>query len=333
MRFSLQSMLLAFVVFWSSLAAFGLGGILVAALLIGGVAFLRGATSKRQTVERIVILLVIVLCLLCLLLPAVQVSREAPRRFQCMNNLKQIGLALLNYHHDHGCFPPAYIPDASGKPMHSWRVLLLPYLEQQALYDQYDFDEPWDGPNNSTLTATGPPNYFCPSDPNPYQMGATNYLAVVGPTAAWAGAKPRRLDDFADGPHATLLVVEVANSGINWMEPRDLSFDRARARVNRKSPGGISSPHVRPGRYFYHDYTGANVLCADGSIRFLTDDVPPAVLERLLTIDGGEAMDLNHIPGMAPDLNWTRIVGLVVLAISVALLLFRPKEKPPTTRP
>ena len=79
----------------------------------------------------------VVLCggiLTALLLPAIQAAREAARRASCSNNLKQINLALLNYENAHKCFPPAYIPDEDGTPMHSWRVLILPYLEQNALY-------------------------------------------------------------------------------------------------------------------------------------------------------------------------------------------------------
>lgn len=90
-------------------------------------------------------------CLVCLeRLAGAQSVREAARRVSCLNNLRHIELALHNYHNAHGCFPPAYIVDESGRPMHSWRVL-LPYLEQEALYDQYDFSEPWDGPNNRKL--------------------------------------------------------------------------------------------------------------------------------------------------------------------------------------
>jgi len=86
--------------------------------------------------------------LVALLLPAVQSAREAARRAQCSNNLKQIALAFHNYHDTYRTFPPAYIPDEDGNPKHSWRVLILPFLEQRALYEQYNFDEPWDSPNN-----------------------------------------------------------------------------------------------------------------------------------------------------------------------------------------
>ena len=75
---------------------------------------------------------------------------------QCSNSLKNISLALQNYHDTYRTFPAAYVPDKDGEPMHSWRVLILPYIEERNLYDKYDFTEPWDGPNNSKLLADMP---------------------------------------------------------------------------------------------------------------------------------------------------------------------------------
>src|SRR6476620_4852071 len=96
--------------------------------------------------------------------PAVDMgSREAARRMQCSNNLHNIAIALQNYHDDHGSFPPAYIAAADGKPMHSWRVLLLPYLDREDLYAKYRFDEPWDGPNNSQLHGQALKVFLCSS--------------------------------------------------------------------------------------------------------------------------------------------------------------------------
>ena len=102
--------------------------------------------------------LVFVPVMLALLLPAVQAAREAARRAQCTNNLKQIGLAMHNYASANGAFPPAAIYDANGKPLLSWRVLILPYLEQDSLYKQFHLAEPWDSPHNKrTLLAQVPP--------------------------------------------------------------------------------------------------------------------------------------------------------------------------------
>jgi prepilin-type processing-associated H-X9-DG protein len=238
---------------------------------------IRAGRAARFTLVELLACVAIIGMLIALLLPAVSPVRPQSRRAQCTNNLKQIALALHNYHSTHGSFPPAYVADASGRPMHSWRVLILPYLDHLPLYRQYRFDEPWDGPNNSQLAATSLGVFRCPED----QAGPpaeTNYLLVVGPETAWPGARCVRLDEISDGASNTILLVEVRQSGIAWMEPRDLHVLQMAPGVNAKAGQGISSGH--PG--------GANVAFADGLVLFLPDSLTPAELRGLLTIRGGE---------------------------------------------
>ena len=171
----LYTPLLVLVVAWSSWAVFGPAAIIVCAVVFGLALALaaRGWTGFW----------IYVICLLLvgmLLLPAVQTAREAARRMQCMNNLRQISLAVLNYEADYKCLPPACIPDKNGKPMHSWRVLILPYLERRDLYEQYKFDEPWNGPNNSKLLASRPRLYICPSDATALPPETTTELHCGG---------------------------------------------------------------------------------------------------------------------------------------------------------
>ncbi|MGH8163840.1 MAG: DUF1559 domain-containing protein, partial [Rhodanobacteraceae bacterium] len=130
--------------------------------------------------------------LLSLFLPAIQGARESARRAQCTANLQRIGQAMQNYHDAYQCFPPAYVADEKGRPLHSWRALLLPYLEPN-LAAQYRWDEPWDGPNNELLHARMPAVYHCPSDPSPSTTGVTDYVVVHGPGAIFDGAKCSRL--------------------------------------------------------------------------------------------------------------------------------------------
>ncbi|MBW3600638.1 MAG: DUF1559 domain-containing protein [Planctomycetes bacterium] len=218
--------------------------------------------------------------LIALLLPAVQAARESARRMQCSNNLKQIGLALHNYHDTYKTFPPAYIPDEDGNPKHSWRVLILPFLEQAPLYEQYDFNEPWDGPNNSQLANIVIPAYQCPSAPNPNQA-TTNYLAISGPGTVFNQGNGSRIMDIRDGTSNTIMVAEVAGGNINWMAPRDFDVTTMPMAINAAKDGSsISSFH--PG--------GAQVLFADGSVRFLSDNVAANVLSILLTIADGQSV-------------------------------------------
>jgi hypothetical protein len=221
------------------------------------------------------------LFVLCLVLPRPG-SRLAPNRMACRNNLHVIGLALHNYNDEYACFPPAYIADDDGRPMHSWRVLILPYLEQKELFDRYHFDEPWNGPNNSKLTHEVPSVYQCPSDVEEREESQpwSSYVALVGPHTCWPGSEPVRISDITDGTSNTLQVVEVHDSGIHWMDPRDLHVTQMPQII--KAPGvPFSSAHVG----------GAHGLLADGSVRFLSENTPAETLHRLIERDDGEPVE------------------------------------------
>jgi hypothetical protein len=145
----------------------------------------------------------------------------------CAANLHNIAAALQAYRQDNGRFPPAYRADEHGKPLHSWRTLLLPYLDSAPLFNALDFTEAWDGPKNANVSAAFVSIYSCPSDLASGASGAarTSYVAVVGPNAAWAGEKPRERSGFAGEAGNTIMIVEVVNSGISWAEPRHLTLD------------------------------------------------------------------------------------------------------------
>lgn len=158
-----------------------------------------------------------------LLLPTVRSSSEAARRNSCMNNLKQIALALSNYESAHGAYPPAYTIDADGRPLHSWRTLILPYMEQQALYDRIDLTKPWDDPANDQARNTVVPGYQCPShfDDDPEHAGFTTYLAVVTPDSAIRTADSLSHAELPS-PADTLLVIDALPSqATHWMSPVD----------------------------------------------------------------------------------------------------------------
>jgi len=228
-----------------------LGGVIGALLLCGGV-------------------------LLALLLPAVQQAREAARRAQCKGNLKQIALALHNYHDTYGSFPPAITYNSDGQPMHSWRVLLLPYLDQAPMYAQYNRNEPWNSPGNMAVTANMPVIYACASNPSGPFSGNTSYVALDGSGSVMNSEKPARIRDIADGPTQTLMVVEAQNSGIHWTEPKDFDLSLG----GTPGPGGLSSFHIG----------GFQGALADGSVRFFSGSINPQTLKALLTINGGETV-------------------------------------------
>ena len=164
----------------------------------------------------------VILLVLFMLLPNVRSAREPARRNSCMNNLKQISLALSNYESAHGAYPPAYTVDADGRPLHSWRTLILPYMEQQPLYKTIDLTKPWDDPANEHAYNAMPEVYRCPSDPTANaDEHLTTYLAVVTPDSAIRTADSLSFSELP-APSETLLVVDAAPSqATHWMSPVD----------------------------------------------------------------------------------------------------------------
>ncbi|MAV34344.1 MAG: hypothetical protein CMJ59_02705 [Planctomycetaceae bacterium] len=227
----------------------------------------------------LMVVLVVGAIAVALLLPAVSTAREAARRAQCMNQLKQISLAFHNYHDTYGTLPPAYIEDADGRPMHSWRVLILPFLEQQAIYDDYRFDEPWDSPHNSQVTAQPVPIYSCPSSNGSPGNTQTSYMLITGKETLFEGQQATSFGKITDGTANTILAVEVQGQGVHWASPIDLDVERVTSLLGSGS-GGIDSPHPN----------GANVAMADGSVRHLRFDVSAAEIEAQVTPRGGEAV-------------------------------------------
>ncbi|HVK07299.1 MAG TPA: DUF1559 domain-containing protein, partial [Gemmataceae bacterium] len=167
-------------------------------------------------------------------------------RAQTANELKQIGLAIHNYEAANGHLP-ADITDAAGKPILSWRVHLLPYLEQEAVYKQLRLTEPWDSEHNKKVTAAAAPVFRGPGG------GRTVYLAVTGKGTGFPqdGSK-LKVADFTDGLSNTILAVEAnEESAVPWAKPADLAAD----------PKQPTKGLERPGRATFA------ALFADGSVR------------------------------------------------------------------
>lgn len=158
-----------------------------------------------------------------LLLPASRSARPAARRNQCINNLKNIALAMHNYHDVHGEFPPAYTVDEDGKPLHSWRTLLLPFVEEPELYESIDLTKPWDDPVNAKAFEVGLSIYRCPSIDIPKNQ--TGYLAIVSPDSCLQPVKSKNFGQITDGTSKTIMIIEVpAEQAVPWMAPTDASL-------------------------------------------------------------------------------------------------------------
>jgi len=212
-----------------------------------------------------------------LLLPAVQAAREAARRAESINNLKQIGLAMHEFHNAQGALPAASGVGRDGKTRHSWRVDLLPYLEEVALYNEYNFDEPWDGPNNRKLIERMPKVFHAPSDTNA-KPGSPSYFVLTGPDTLFPNRKAGMgFAEVLDGTSNTLAVVE-AKRDIPWTKPEDIPVDQDKPLPRL---GGISQG-------------GFNTLMADGTVLFLKGSINPVLLRALMTPAGGEVISADQ---------------------------------------
>ena len=247
--------------------------------------------SPRVTKLMIFLFAFTVIAFGLLLVVAVKDARESAHHSQCRGHFSFLTMALHNYHDTYKALPPAYLPDANGRPMHSWRVLLLPFLDQQATYKQYDFSEPWNGPNNRKLANTINLNLFqCPSGPNYGSSPMTDYVVIVGPRTAFPGSRSATFDDFQDGRGNSILLVEIANSNIHWMEPRDLNFEEMSFVVNDPQRPSISSPHP----------CGPGVVFADHISAYpLAQSLRPETLQALTTIAGREPVTRDKL--LRPD--------------------------------
>lgn len=212
-----------------------------------------------------------------LLIPHMPELQDRHWCVQCENNLKQIGRALNQYHESYGTLPPAFVVDENGKRMHSWRVLILPYLEQQALYAEYDFSEPWDGPHNSRLLARRPQVYACPSDPTSAANTNTSYAGALGEHCVFRGPAPVAYQDITDGLSTTIFVGDV-QATIPWMKPEDIDI---KLFPEIGAQGGFGSHHV----------TGPNFLMGDGTVGPLEQNLPRRIIDALFTRDGHEPVE------------------------------------------
>ncbi|MES2793148.1 MAG: DUF1559 domain-containing protein [Planctomycetota bacterium] len=231
--------------------------------------------KKRLTITwgKVITVLGIVVVVGTFFLPFTRDMRPHMRRLQCTHNLQQIGLALLRYHLAHKTFPPAYTVDSNGRPLHSWRTLILPYLEEPSLYEKIDLSKPWDDPANAEVYNAQPPLCFrCPARDLP--ANHTTYLTIVSPAGCFRPGPPRSLSDITDAPGKTLLVIETApQNAVHWMAPMDTD-------ENWLLSLGPKTKLAHPG--------GINVIYVDGHVEFLQVDTSAAERRARISIAGND---------------------------------------------
>lgn len=222
--------------------------------------------------------LLLVLCLILVIgfsLPAFQPKRGS-RRSVTKNNMKQIGLALHNYSyntsHSPETFPPGAITTAQGKPLHSWQALILPYLDQQSLYKQIDFSKPWNANANRKPFQQEVPVYLNPRTEAKFSSDGYALSHYAGNELVLKENTGLPFNEILDGTSNTILAVEIGEQFKPWGDPTSLTVPDKVIGPNRKSPST----------------GGTHVLLADGAVRFIPQDIDPAILKALSTPAGGE---------------------------------------------
>ncbi|WP_186775778.1 DUF1559 family PulG-like putative transporter [Rubripirellula tenax] len=206
-----------------------------------------------------------------LLMPAIQSARVTAGRMSTANNFKRVGLALHNYHSAYRELPRSAIADEDGKPLLSWRVAILPFIEEQELYQKFHLDEPWDSEHNLPLSKKLPAAFETPG--TQLRAGETVIQAVVGKDIGMRPIESTKFRDFLDGLSNSILCVEVRpEAAVPWSKPADAEFDLEDPLANLKG-----TPD-----------DGFHVLIGDGAVSFLNDKIEPGLFKALLTRAGKE---------------------------------------------
>ena len=285
----------------------------------------RAITMKR--IRHIIIIALLAVVLVVMILRYSAPTRVTSTRAVCMSNMSQIASALLIYENLNGHFPPPYTVDENGKPLHSWRTLILPIIEHKQLFDNIRFDEPWNSEYNKQFHDITIPLFHCRSaKPTPDSTSTSTYYdVVVGPNTAFPSfdgeTQPKvSVDDIsvAAGTSFTLLLVE-RKTPVHWMQPSGIDIDDLPNEIDWRHNGN------------------ANFAFVDRSIRSFSQKLPPDVLKRLGEWKGWEKSDVERIPQalredvQAGSADWERVkarqifivqLAAIGVAVFVCLMLF-----------
>jgi hypothetical protein len=341
MQYSLATLFLVFFFVAATLAAFGVPGIWIAIVfLLTALGLNRSASFASIGVALFVAGF---FSIPAFLWPLIKNAREAARFANCTCPLGMFGCALQNYHASQQHCPSAITYDKDGKPLFNWIVPVLPEIDYEAIYRQLNKNEPWNSSfNTKVLSQISNHEFQCPSANHEVNDSTTNYVAIIGPGTAWRSDGPVKLSDLPDGGSHTVMLVEVADSGLHWAEPVVFTMEQALERMKTGKGLRISSNHP----------SNIHLLLANGRATSVPSKMPLSLWKKLLTGELSKVQIDNIktlIDPIAPDMvevstapkgfepgTYAILTSLFVWIVSL-LLLFRraikSHKKPDTEIP
>ena len=294
-------------------------------LFAWAILFSTNKSEDRNKIGVVVIWSVLFLVWLASITSPLVTPSFSTRRIECQNRIQQLSLATLEYEGAHLHFPAAHINDENATPTHSWRVLVLPYLGYEALFETYDFDEPWDSLNNAKLLTQMPSEFQCPSH---LHNGKTTYKLVTGLRTAFVEDKTSGFGDIKDGSSNTLMIVEDFANPIPWTKPEDLTIDEVVEIIERSNQAQRSSccAHKAKGK-FWKSSIGTCASLLDGSTHLIFPLSNPQQIRPLCTIDDGESVRLGDLKTSKQSYRkpeaWASLVIFVLLLLLPGWVLWR----------
>ncbi len=331
MTFSIKTLLYTFALLASCLALIGVWGALVWLVVLGFWACWFGVPGV--SINNFVVFCFLPIGLPAFFLPAFQSARESHPANKSENNMKQLVLGIINHDSIRKSLPPAYVADETGVPLHSWRTLLWPFVEQGVAFERLDLAKPWNDPGNPALGCDEYP-YQSPRFPSSYtQSMHTNYFAVVGDETAWPPGGGIAFDDITDDTASTIALIEVPRTDIHMMEPRDMTVEEAvqylTGETSDKWGYTVDSAFTRS---VYNRPEKVLIAFMDGHVdSFGVMDRETAL--ALLTRNGGEQVDADdYAEGLSRPryvreyTPWERVWAAVVFVLLVVLPGFLRKR-------
>lgn len=272
--------------------------------------------SRYRSCGAVLALLTTLLAIFAVLLASLLPNPGVTARWSnSLSNVRLLTLGILNYEGDEGHLVTAQSGDADGKPQCSWRVKILPYLNESNLHARYKFDEPWDSPGNIKLLDEMPDCFACPV--NYETTGQTAYKLVVDRGTAFEPGRSITFKDITDGSSNTICVLEDAKNPVPWTKPEDLTIEEAIAIL--ASPDTDRVSHVSDG-LVSTTYVGSGLSMIDGSTFFLHPSADPEQVRDLCLCADGSGTSPNEV-GSRKSITVQHPERYLPLLIYILLLL------------